>query len=117
MQHFRCCLAKSSTGVIFRIFLTMSLTVKQVQRVAELARIQISDDEALATQNQLNSIFSLIEQMQAVDTRGVEPMAHAQDLAQRLRDDKVAEANRREVFQAISPEIEAGLFLVPKVIE
>jgi aspartyl-tRNA(Asn)/glutamyl-tRNA(Gln) amidotransferase subunit C len=55
--------------------------------------------------------------MQAVDTRGVEPMAHAQDLSQRLRDDVVTETNRREAFQAVAPETEAGLYLVPKVIE
>jgi aspartyl-tRNA(Asn)/glutamyl-tRNA(Gln) amidotransferase subunit C len=95
----------------------MSLTLEQVQRVAELARIEISDQEALATQNQLNDIFKLIEQMQAVDTTGIEPMAHAQDLAQRLRPDVVTETNRREAFQAVAPEVEAGLYLVPKVIE
>lgn len=95
----------------------MSLTLDQVRRVAELARIEINDQEALATQNQLNDIFGLIEQMQAVDTSGITPMAHAQDLSQRLREDAVTEANRREAYQAISPETEAGLFLVPKVIE
>mgnify|MGYP002136160629 CR=1 FL=1 len=65
----------------------MSLTLEQVQRIAHLARIEISESEALSTQGQLNGIFELIEQMQAVDTQGVEPMAHAQDLSQRLRDD------------------------------
>lgn len=95
----------------------MSLTLEQVQRVAELSRIQINDQEALAAQQQLNSIFGLIEQMQAVNTQGVEPMAHAQDLAQRLRPDAVTETNRRDAYQAVSPEVEAGLFLVPKVIE
>lgn len=95
----------------------MSLTLEQVQRVANLARIEISDQEALATQQQLNSIFGLIEQMQAVNTEGIAPMAHAQELAQRLRPDAVTETNRREAYQAISPEVEAGLFLVPKVIE
>ena len=59
----------------------MSLTLEQVQRIAHLARIEISDAEALSTQGHLNGIFQLIEQMQAVDTRGVEPMAHAQDLS------------------------------------
>lgn len=95
----------------------MSLTLDQVQRVAQLARIDISDQEALATQQQMNSIFTLIEQMQAVDTRGVEPMAHAQDLAQRLREDAVTENDRRAAYQAVAPETEAGLYLVPKVIE
>lgn len=95
----------------------MSLTLEQVRRIAQLARIEISDAEADNTLGHLNGIFSLIEEMQAVDTRGVEPMAHAQDLAQRLRDDKVTEVNRREAFQAVAPETEAGLYLVPKVIE
>ncbi len=95
----------------------MSLTLEQVRRVAHLARIEISDAEAESTLGHLNGIFSLIEEMQAVDTRGVEPMAHAQDLAQRLREDRVTEVDRRAAFQAVSPETEAGLFLVPKVIE
>ncbi|MEO8410989.1 MAG: Asp-tRNA(Asn)/Glu-tRNA(Gln) amidotransferase subunit GatC [Propionivibrio sp.] len=95
----------------------MSLTLEQVQRVAHLARIEVSAAEAESTLGQLNEIFILIEQMQAVDTRGVEPMAHAQDVAQRLRTDRVTEENRRAEFQAVAPETEAGLYLVPKVIE
>lgn len=95
----------------------MSLTLEQVQRIAHLARIEISDSEALSTQGHLNGIFQLIEEMQAVDTRGVEPMAHAQDLSQRLRPDAVSEADRRAAYQAVAPETEAGLYLVPKVIE
>jgi aspartyl-tRNA(Asn)/glutamyl-tRNA(Gln) amidotransferase subunit C len=95
----------------------MSLSLEQVQRIAHLARIETSETEALANQGQLNGIFGLIEQMQAVDTRGVEPMAHAQDVAQRLREDAVTESDRRAAFQAVAPETEAGLYLVPKVIE
>ncbi|NJD24535.1 MAG: Asp-tRNA(Asn)/Glu-tRNA(Gln) amidotransferase subunit GatC [Betaproteobacteria bacterium] len=95
----------------------MSISLEQVQRVAHLARIAINESEALATQSSLNGIFTLIEQMQAVDTTGVEPMAHAQDVAQRLREDAVSEADRRAAFQAVAPEAEAGLYLVPKVIE
>ena len=95
----------------------MSLTLEQVRRIAHLARIEISEAEARTTQVQLNGIFELIEQMQAVDTRGVEPMAHAQDLSQRLRDDTVSEEDRRAAYQAVAPETEAGLYLVPKVIE
>ena len=95
----------------------MSLSLEQVRRVAQLARIEISDAEAETTRGHLNGIFALIEEMQAVDTKGVEPMAHAQDLAQRLRDDRVTEENRRDAFQAVAPETEAGLYLVPKVIE
>lgn len=95
----------------------MSLTLEQVQRIALLARIEISPAEAEATRGQLNQIFELIEDMQAVDTKGVEPMSHAQDLALRLREDAVIEGNRRAAFQAVAPETEAGLYLVPKVIE
>jgi aspartyl-tRNA(Asn)/glutamyl-tRNA(Gln) amidotransferase subunit C len=95
----------------------MSLSLEQVQRIAHLARIEISETEALANQGQLNGIFGLIEQMQAVDTLGVEPMAHAQDVAQRLREDAVTETDRRAAFQTVAPETEAGLYLVPKVIE
>jgi len=95
----------------------MSLTLDQVKRIAHLARIEISDAEALTTQGHLNGIFQLIEEMQAVDTRGVEPMAHAQDVSQRLRADAVTEGDRRAAYQAVAPETEAGLYLVPKVIE
>ncbi len=95
----------------------MSLTLEQVRRVADLARIEVSDAEANATLGHLNGIFTLIEAMQAVDTRGVEPMAHAQDVAQRLRPDVVTEVDRRDAFQAIAPDTEKGLYLVPQVME
>lgn len=95
----------------------MSLTLEEVRNIAHLARIEVSDAEAETTLGHLNGIFTLIEEMQAVDTRGVPPMAHAQDLSQRLRDDVVTEQNQREAFQAIAPETEGGLYLVPKVIE
>jgi len=95
----------------------MSLTLEQVRRVAHLARIEVSDAEAHSTLGHLNGIFALIEEMQAVDTTGIEPMAHAQDLAQRLRADQVTEIDQRAAFQAVAPETEAGLYLVPQVIE
>ena len=95
----------------------MSLTLEQVRRVAHLARIEVSDAEAQSTLGPLNGSFALIEEMQAVVTRGVVPMAHAQDLAQRLRADRVTEVDQRAAFQAVAPEIEGGLYLVPKVIE
>jgi aspartyl-tRNA(Asn)/glutamyl-tRNA(Gln) amidotransferase subunit C len=95
----------------------MSLTPDDVKRIARLARIEISDAEAQATQVQLNDIFDLIAAMQAVDTRGVSPMAHAQEVTQRLRDDTVTETDRRAAFQAVAPAVENGLYLVPKVIE
>ena len=95
----------------------MPLTLEQVQRIAHLARIEISESEAATTQGHLNGIFRLIEQMQAADTTGIEPMAHAVDVVQRLRPDVVTESDRRAEFQAVAPETEAGLYLVPKVIE
>jgi aspartyl-tRNA(Asn)/glutamyl-tRNA(Gln) amidotransferase subunit C len=95
----------------------MSLSPDDVKRIARLARIEISDIEAQATQSQLNSIFDLIATMQAVDTGGIAPMAHAQEVYQRLRDDAVTETDRHAAFQAIAPAVENGLYLVPKVIE
>ena len=93
------------------------LTQEQIQRIAHLSRIALSPEEADATRNHLDGIFGLIEEMQAVDTTGVEPMAHAQDVCQRLRADVVSETDQRNLFQNIAPEVEAGLYLVPKVIE
>ena len=95
----------------------MSLSIDDVKRIARLARIRVTEDEAVGYQGQLNGIFGLIEEMQAVDTAGVEPMSHAQDLAQRLRADQVTEPDRRAAFQAVAPQTENGLYLVPKVIE
>jgi aspartyl-tRNA(Asn)/glutamyl-tRNA(Gln) amidotransferase subunit C len=95
----------------------MSLSKEEVRRIAELARIGISDAEAQAVQAQLNDIFELIGKMQQVDTEGVEPMSHGQDLKLRLRDDVVTERDQRERFQSVAPKVEQGLYLVPKVIE
>lgn len=95
----------------------MSLTQADVQRIAHLARIEVSDAEAEGYLRQLSSIFQLVEQMQAVDTSGIEPMAHAQDVVLRLRPDAVSEPNRRDAYQAVAPQVEEGLYLVPKVIE
>ena len=95
----------------------MSLSNDQVGHIARLARIAVSASELEATRDKLNGIFGLIEQMQAVDTSGIEPMSHPQELATRLRPDLVTEADRREAFQKVAPQTEAGLYLVPKVIE
>ena len=93
------------------------LTLDEVQAIADLARIEVPEGEIAALQQQLNGIFGLIEQMRAVDTAGVEPMAHAIDLTQRLREDAVTEEDRHALYQEGSPQVEAGLYLVPKVIE
>lgn len=95
----------------------MSLSSDDVKRIARLARIEISDLEAGVSQTRLNAIFDLIATMQAVDTAGIAPMAHAQDVSQRLRDDVVTETDRHIAFQAIAPAVEDALYLVPKVIE
>ena len=95
----------------------MSLSLDEVRHIAKLARLELAPGELEATQAKLNGIFSLIEEMQAVDTDGVEPMSHPQELAQRLRADAVSETDRRDTYQAIAPQTEAGLYLVPKVIE
>jgi aspartyl-tRNA(Asn)/glutamyl-tRNA(Gln) amidotransferase subunit C len=95
----------------------MSLSLDDVGRIARLARIEITPAETAQTRDQLNGILAFVEQLQAVDTAGVEPMAHAVDVVQRLRPDAVTEPDRRDAFQAIAPETEAGLYLVPKVIE
>jgi aspartyl-tRNA(Asn)/glutamyl-tRNA(Gln) amidotransferase subunit C len=95
----------------------MSLNSADIKRIAHLARIEISDAEADATLTKLTGILGLIEQMQAVDTTGIVPMSHSQDVTQRLRDDIVTETNQRELFQSIAPAVEDGLYLVPKVIE
>ena len=95
----------------------MSLTLDDVKRIAMLARIEVTDSESEQILEQLGGIFKLIEQMQSVDTAGIEPMAHAQDLVARLRPDTVTETDEHELFQSIAPEVEADLYLVPKVIE
>ena len=95
----------------------MSLSLQEVLRVAWLARIEITDAEAEAVQGHLNGIFQLIEHMQSVETEGVAPMAHAQDVVQRLREDEVTESDQRALYQSIAPQVEGGLYLVPRVME
>ena len=95
----------------------MPLSLEEVQRIAELARIGISDAEARAVQSQLNDIFELIGRMQRVSTEGIEPMTHAQGMELRLREDVQTDRDQREQFLSVAPEKEQGLYLVPKVIE
>ena len=77
----------------------------------------MNETEIETARSQLSGIFALIEEMQAVDTSGIAPMSHAQDVSQRLREDTVTETDQHELFQSIAPQVEAGLYLVPKVIE
>ncbi|SAL25005.1 glutamyl-tRNA(Gln) amidotransferase subunit C [Caballeronia peredens] len=99
----------------------MSLTLTDVKRIAHLARLELPDHEAEPTLARLNDFFGLVEQMQAVDTTGIEPLAHPieqiEEVALRLRDDAVSERVEREEFQRSAPAVQDGLYLVPKVIE
>ena len=95
----------------------MALTSQDVSRIAQLARLELRDDEQAAMLTQLNEFFDIVEKMRAVDTSGVEPMAHPLHMVQRLRPDVAAESNQREHFQSIAPLTEGGLYLVPKVID
>ncbi len=95
----------------------MSLSLNDVRRIAHLARIAVTDAELREVHQQLNGILALVEQLKAVDTTGIDPMAHAQDVTLRLREDAVSESDQHRRFQSIAPQVEAGLYLVPKVIE
>jgi aspartyl-tRNA(Asn)/glutamyl-tRNA(Gln) amidotransferase subunit C len=95
----------------------VALERKDVENIAHLARLAISEADIPEYARNLSSILALVEQMSAVDTAGVAPMAHPLDAVQRLREDQVTETDQREHFQAIAPAVEAGLYLVPKVIE
>jgi aspartyl-tRNA(Asn)/glutamyl-tRNA(Gln) amidotransferase subunit C len=95
----------------------MSLTAEEVKKIAHLARVGINEQDVPHYAEDLSGMLELMAAMGAVDTGAVQPMAHPLDLQQRLRNDIVTEANEREKFQAIAPQVEAGLYLVPKVIE
>ena len=95
----------------------MLLTSYDVKRVAKLARLGLTDVETTETLAQLNSILELVDQMQQIDTDGIAPLAHPLELKQTLRADTVAETNQRDKFQAIAPQADAGLYLVPRVVE
>ena len=99
----------------------MSLTPQDIDRIANLARLELKPDESERMLAQINGFFGIVEAMQAVDTTGITPMAHPvaaiQDVQLRLREDVVSEPNNREANQQSAPAVELGLFLVPKVIE
>jgi len=95
----------------------MSLSDDQLRRLARLARIALQPGESAALTGRLNRVLAMVEEMRRVDTAGIEPMAHAQDLVQPLREDSVTETDHRERYQAVAPAVEEGLYLVPKVIE
>lgn len=93
------------------------LSLEQIARIADLARLELSAADAAEMQRQLNDVLAMVDAMRAVDTEGVQPMSHPQEATQRLREDHVTESDQRELFQSIAPAVEDGLYLVPKVIE
>ncbi|MDB4077383.1 Asp-tRNA(Asn)/Glu-tRNA(Gln) amidotransferase subunit GatC [Porticoccaceae bacterium] len=95
----------------------MNIERQEIEKLATLARIAIDDSTISEVSQRLSSVLDLVDQLQAVNTEGVEAMSHPMQATQRLREDEVTEINQREAFQAIAPETEDGLFLVPKVIE
>jgi aspartyl-tRNA(Asn)/glutamyl-tRNA(Gln) amidotransferase subunit C len=95
----------------------MALSLDDVRRLAQLARIEITPAEAEEVRGKLEGIFELINQMRAVETEGIVPMAHAQEVTLSLREDRVSEPDRRAQYQRVAPAVHDGLYLVPKVIE
>jgi aspartyl-tRNA(Asn)/glutamyl-tRNA(Gln) amidotransferase subunit C len=95
----------------------MALTLADVHRIAHLARIEIDAAAATEVHRKLDAIFAMINELQAVDTTGIIPMAHAQDVMLPLRDDAVTEPDRHALFQSVAPAVEDGLYLVPRVVE
>ncbi|MGI9224198.1 MAG: Asp-tRNA(Asn)/Glu-tRNA(Gln) amidotransferase subunit GatC [Woeseiaceae bacterium] len=95
----------------------MSLDKDQVQQIAMLARLEVTDDEFADTVDKLSRIVDFVDQLSQADTEGVVPMAHPLDVAQRLRADVVTESDQRDDFQQNAPAVAEGLYLVPKVIE
>jgi aspartyl-tRNA(Asn)/glutamyl-tRNA(Gln) amidotransferase subunit C len=95
----------------------MSIEQNEIEKIAELARIRISGEQLGQVTQRITEILDMVDQLQATDTRNVEPMANPLDATQCLRPDEVTESNRREAFQAIAPAVENGLYLVPKVID
>jgi aspartyl-tRNA(Asn)/glutamyl-tRNA(Gln) amidotransferase subunit C len=95
----------------------MTLSVADIRRIAQLARLAVTEAEIAAVQHDLNGILELVEQLKAADTSGIAPMAHAQDVMLRLREDVVTEDDQHRLFQSNAPQVEADLYLVPRVIE
>ena len=95
----------------------MSLQKSDVEKIAHLARLSINEDDIPSYADNLSNILTLVDQLNAVNTDGITPMAHPQDAAQRLREDKVTEVDQRDHLLENAPNTADGLFLVPKVIE
>lgn len=95
----------------------MAIAEDEVRKVANLARLAILDENVPAYAEKLSGILAMVDQLNSVDTQGVEPMANPLDAMQRLREDVVSESDQRDKYQGVAPEVEKGLYLVPKVIE
>ncbi len=95
----------------------MAIESSDIAKLAKLARIEINDADARETASRISNVLALVDQLQAINTDGVLPMAHPLDAVQKLRPDMISETNQREAFQAIAPATQDGLYLVPKVIE
>ena len=95
----------------------MHIDADRVRRIAELARLALTEGEAESCIHDLDAILTMVDRMQALDTSGVEPLSHPLDVTQRLRPDVITEADRREAYQAGAPEVSNGLFVVPRVLE
>ena len=95
----------------------MSLTLNDVEKIAKLSRLTLSDDEKNSTLEKLNAVFELVEKMQTVNTDGVEPMAHPHEVALRLREDNVTETDHAAEYLAVAPEVRNRMYIVPHVIE
>jgi aspartyl-tRNA(Asn)/glutamyl-tRNA(Gln) amidotransferase subunit C len=113
LPHFRFFICFLSVGANT----TMAVDRSDIAKLAKLARIQITDEAADEAAKSISDVLALVDQLQAVNTDGVLPMAHPLDAVQRLRADVVTEPNQREAFQAIAPAVQDGLYLVPQVIE
>ena len=95
----------------------MSITQQEIEKIADLAQIAISNHQCQQLHDDLNNIIQLVDKLNELDVSQVEPLSHLLDANQPLRDDNVTEGNQRELFQSIAPNVQLGLYIVPKVIE
>ena len=95
----------------------MALTLNDVEKIAKLSRLRLTEEEKTQTLQELNDIFNLVEKMQTINTDGIEPMAHPHEIALRLREDRVTESDHAAEYQAVAPEVRNRLYIVPQVIE
>ena len=94
----------------------MAIDAEDVKKIAKLAKLNLSDQEISMYDQELNDILDFVQQLDQVDTQGIQPLAHPLNVSQRLREDKVTESDQHQLFQATAPHVEAGLYLVPQVI-